>query len=257
MRSGKNKIRSFVILLFLSCRVFAQNAEERVLFDSANAAYARNDFEKAIRGYNAILDKGKASAALYYNLGNAYYKTNNIGLAILNYERSKKLKDGDEELEANLKLAQQRTEDRIDKAPELFLKEWKKEIADLMGERSWSLLCIAVLCLTLLLFLLYVFSRQTGLRKTGFFGGSVFLLLTIVLFFIAKYKYETTLNSAEAIITTGTVTVNGSPDEQGTKLFLLHEGTKVTIQQENDGWSEIRIANGNVGWIKSDTCQKI
>jgi hypothetical protein len=176
---------------------------------------------------------------------------------VLNYERAKRLAPDDEDLAANLKMALQRTEDRIDKAPELFIKEWKNNVTGLMNEKSWSLLCIGALCITLLLFSMYIVSRSTGLRKTGFFGGSILFIVTVVLFFVAKNKYELTVNSAEAVITSGSVTVNGSPDEKGTKLFILHEGTKVTVQQESEGWTEIRIANGNVGWVKTGSFQKI
>jgi tetratricopeptide (TPR) repeat protein len=246
-----------LLLLMASLCALAQNTEVRAAFDSANAAYAKNDFDKAIKGYENILAKGKASAALYFNLGNAYYKTNNVGMAVLNYERAKKLAPDDEDLAANLKLTLQRTEDRIDKAPELFLNEWKNDITGLTGEKNWSLLCIAMLCLSLALFALYIVSNRSGLRKTGFFGGSILLVITVVFFLIARHSYEMTVNSAEAVITAGSVTVHGSPDEKGTKLFILHEGTKVNVQQENEGWTEVRIANGNVGWIKINALQKI
>jgi tetratricopeptide (TPR) repeat protein len=235
--------------------VFAQSNEQTV-FDSANAAYSRGDFEKAITGYERIISEGKFSGAIYFNLGNAYYKTNNIGKAILNYERSKKFSD-DDDLEANLNMALKHTQDNIDKAPELFLTEWKNAIVNLMSEKNWSLFCIVFLCLTLFFIGLYIFSGATGIRKMGFFGGLVFLGLTIVLFFVAKNKYELTINSSEAIITSAEVIVKGSPDEKSTKLFSLHEGTKVDVQQENGDWIEIRIANGNVGWVKSNVLEKI
>lgn len=228
-----------------------------VAFDSANAAYAKGNYEKAIEQYESLVDINLVSAELYFNLGNAYYKTNNIGLAILNYERAKKLNPEDEDLTTNLKLANQKTEDKIDAAPQLFLSEWKNGIVDIYDERTWSIICILLFTISLFLIGLYIVSQSSTLKKLGFFTGVVLLIATVFTYFIAQHKYELTKYSSDAIVISSTATITGSPNEKGTKLFILHEGTKVVIMEEQTDWTEIKIANGNVGWIKSNLIAKI
>ncbi|MBL0328956.1 MAG: tetratricopeptide repeat protein [Bacteroidetes bacterium] len=226
-------------------------------FDSANSAYAKGDYQKAIDLYNRIIDSNQASSELYFNLGNAHYKANNIGLAILNYEKAKLLNPDDEDLVMNLKLANQKTEDKIDAAPQLFLSEWKNGIVNIFSEKAWSISCILFFVAALIFIGIYITSHRSGLKKLGFFVGLLLFILSIFLYFVAQDKYELTKNSSNAIVISGTATITGSPDEKGTKLFILHEGTKVEITEEQSEWTEIKIANGNVGWIKSKFISKI
>ena len=251
------KLNRIVIVLLLFVSAFVHAGNTSATFDSANAAYAKGKYDAAIKLYESILADNRESAALYFNLGNAYFKSNSIGLAILNYERAKKLNPDDEEINENLKLANQRTEDKIEAAPQLFLSAWKNGITDLMTEKQWSLTFIALIFLGLLLIAVYIVSANRFLKQTGFFGGSFLLILSVFVFFLAKNKYNTTINSTSAIITSGAVTVTGSPSEKGTKLFILHEGVKVEVTDEENDWSEIKIVNGNVGWVKTSDLQKI
>jgi len=241
------------VLLFSTANAIDCNAK----IDSANANYAKGNYDQAIRQYATVLDQNLESSELYFNLGNAYYKTNQIGLAILNYERAKKLAPNDEDIISNLRLANQKTEDKIEAAPQLFLSEWEKGIIDMTTEKSWSYFCILSFSVSLILIALYILSTNQKLKKLGFFGGIAIGITSVIVFFIAKQKYEHTINIEEAIITSASVTVTGSPSEKGTKLFILHEGTKVVITEEGEEWTEIKIANGNVGWLKSKTISTI
>jgi tetratricopeptide (TPR) repeat protein len=245
------KLNKLVALLFLVCSLALKADDNTVAFDSANTAYTKGNYEKSIKLYEGIISKDVESFELYFNLGNAYYKTNNIGLAILNYERAKKLNPNNEDLAFNLKLATQKTEDKIDTAPQLFIAEWENGMADLMSERGWSMLCILFVFLSLIFISGYILSQNNLLKKVGFYGGIILIIVSILTFFTAQHKYNITKNSNEAIITSTSVTANSSPDDKGTKLFILHEGTKVSITQENNDWSEVKIANGNIGWIKT------
>jgi tetratricopeptide (TPR) repeat protein len=245
----------FTYLLFLSASLNA--AGNNIAFDSANAAYARMDYKKAIDGYEQILKEKKVSPELYYNLGNAYYKTGDLGHAILNYERAKKRSPDDEDIQVNLSFAMQKTEDKIEAAPALFLQEWKSMVVNAMTERAWSLLCISVLIVSLLLLGFYIVSTGRMLRQISFYSGMALFLVCILVFFLARHKYTLESTSDEAVVLSPSVTVNGSPSEKGTRLFLLHEGTKVTVLEVHDGWSEIRIANGNSGWLKNDQIERI
>jgi len=252
-----NKLKFISILIFTLLISFAKANENNVVLDSASAAYAKGDYIKSAQLYRSIIDKGEEAPEIYFNLGNAYYKTNNIDSAILNYERAIKLDPSNDDFIANLKLANQKIEDKIDVAPQLFLTQWKNGVAGLMSEKGWSELCILLIVLSLLLFALYISTRNRGFKQVGFFGGTVLIILSVITFFVAQNKYNNTKNGSEAIITAGATTVTGSPSEKSTKLFILHEGTKVVITEEDNEWVEIKIANGNVGWIKKSQLQKI
>lgn len=226
-------------------------------FDSANAAYSKKAYDKAIELYERIVSENQQSPELYFNLGNAYYQTGDIAQAILNYERAKKLNPDDEDIAINLKFANQKTEDKIEAAPQMFLVELKQKIVLLMNEKSWSLLCILFLVAGLFLIGLFIHSRNNVIRKASFYLGAASLILFIATFFIAKSSYNFYRTHDEAIVTGASVTVLGSPSESSTKLFILHKGSKVVVREENNGWLEVKIANGNVGWVKESQVEKI
>lgn len=251
------KLRIFSFLFFITlCQVIA-GAAANPLLDSASAAYAKAEYTKAAKFYETILAGGQEAPDVYFNLGNAYYKSNNIAHAILNYERAVKLNPDNADYNFNLKLANQRIEDKIDEAPQLFLTEWKNGIASLLSEKGWSQLFIVLIILSLTLFALFTAASNRGLKQLGFFGGSVLIVLSIATFFMAKNKYFLTVNGTEAVITAPSITVTGSPNEKGTKLFIIHEGTKVNITRDATDWVEIKIANGNTGWIKRSQLERI
>jgi tetratricopeptide (TPR) repeat protein len=255
--AGSGKLKLFLMLLFTILYSFVNANTNNLLLDSANSAYSKGDYSKACKLYENIISNGEEAPEVYFNLGNAYYKTNNIALAILNYERALKLEPDNEDFSFNLKLANQKTEDKIDAAPQLFLSQWKNGLVDLMTEKRWSQLCILLICISLILFAMYITMQKRGLKQFGFFGGTTLVILSIITFFIAQHKYSITKNNSEAIITSPSITVTGSPNEKGTKLFILHAGTKVNVTQEDVSWAEIKIANGNTGWIKISELQKI
>jgi tetratricopeptide (TPR) repeat protein len=251
------KLNKLIIVLLMFSSEMMRADDHRQTFDSANAAYAKKDYVTAIKLYENIISANKESATLYYNLGNAYLKSNDIGKAILNYERAKKLDPDDEEINTNLKLATQKTEDKIENAPTLFFAQWDNGVTDVLSEKAWSILLIVLIIAGLLFVSLYIFSEGKTFRQLGFFIGVTLLLLAVPVFFMAKSKFHNTLNSNAAVILSPSVTVTGSPDEKGTKLFMLHEGTKVKITETDSDWAEIRIANGNVGWVKSSVLEEI
>jgi tetratricopeptide (TPR) repeat protein len=244
-----------VLLVFIVS--YTKANENNQTLDSANSEYAKGNYENAIGLYESIINKGEVAPELYFNLGNAYYKTNKIGYAILYYERAKKLDPNDGDIATNLKLANQRTEDKIEAAPILFLTEWLDTLVQLMTEKGWSTVCILSFIMALVLLGLYILTTNSILKKIGFFGGILLIFTGIFLFFIAKHKYNLSKYGGEAIITSVSVTANSSPNEKGTKLFVLHEGTKVSITQEDESWTEIKIANGDVGWVKSKSLTAI
>ncbi len=250
-------MKQLLTLLFIVAGLSSLAGDNELLFDSANAAYAKNDLPTAITRYEQILSNEMESPQVYFNLGNAYLKSGSVTKAIINYERAKKLAPEDEDISTNLRLANLRITDKIEALPELFLTEWKNSFLHSLSERQWSWLCVLLLVTGLALFLLYTASRRLALRQLGFWGGIVILLLSLSTFFIARHQYRLSAQRSEAIITGKEVTVMGSPDEKGTRLFILHEGTKVNVTDENGDWNEVKLSNGNVGWMKKNELELI
>ena len=223
----------------------------------ADSAYARGEYQQAIKDYEALLKQG-ASADLYYNLGNAYYRSENITRAVLNYERALLLSPGDRDIRFNLQIAQSKTIDRIVPESEMFFFTWYRSLVNLMSVDGWARTSLVSLALVIILLLVYLFSDRIWLRKIGFFGGFVLLVLFILSNVFAWQQKQNLLYRKGAIVIVPSVTVKSTPASNGTDLFVLHEGTKVTITDGSmAGWKEIRIADGKEGWIESKQLEEI
>ena len=226
---------------------------------AANELYEEKRYDEAIAAYESMLNTGVESAALYYNLGNAYFRMNDIPRAILNYERSLLLNPKNEDAKFNLELSRTKIVDKIDAIDTFFLRSWINGLSGLMKSNSWATLSI----ITFLLFIIglfgYVFGRYKIVKKIAFFAACFLFLVSLSSFFFAKMQKEKYQNREFAIVMDATVTVKSSPDESGTDLFLIHEGTKVKIRKvfENQEWFEIQLEDGNTGWVRVTTVERI
>ena len=250
--------RTSIIVLMISIFSGALMADgNESLFELANQKYADGSFEEAISSYEEILATGHSSAALYYNLGNAYYKTNQVTRAILNYERALLLSPGDEDIKYNLDIANQLVADKINSLPEFFLTKWFKQIRTGMSADSWALTSIASFAITALFALLFFFLRNRAVRKLSLAATVLFLIIsgTTLVFGSLQHKQFSERNTA--IIFSPSVTAKSSPDQGGTDLFVLHEGVKVWITDQLNDWVEIQLADGNKAWIREDDLERI
>ena len=231
-------------------------AQESTLKE-AEEAYAKEDYTQAIELYESVLKSYGESAMVYYNLGNAYYKAGKVAPAILNYERALLLNPGDSDSRFNLQVARQKTVDKIEPIGEFFLTRWIGTVEDVYSADGWAKWGVASFVLFIGCLVLFLFSKWIRLKKIGFFAGICFLLISLVANLFADSQQDKLLHRADAIVFASTVTVKSSPDASGTDLFILHEGTKVTIKSTLGEWSEIQLEDGNVGWMPSKEIQQI
>ena len=231
-------------------------AQESTLKE-AEEAYAKEDYTQAIELYESVLKSYGESAMVYYNLGNAYYKAGKVAPAILNYERALLLNPGDSDTRFNLQVARQKTVDKIEPIGEFFLTRWIGTVEDVYSADGWAKWGVASFLLFIGCLVLFFFSKWIRLKKIGFFAGICFLLISLVANLFADGQQDKLLHRADAIVFASTVTVKSSPDASGTDLFILHEGTKVTIKSTLGEWSEIQLEDGNVGWMPSKEIQQI
>ena len=227
------------------------------LWGRANDYYAAGEYDVALADYEAILNQGKYSAVLYYNLANTYFKLDQLGKAILYYNRALRLSPTDEDIRHNLEYAEQSTKDSIEEIPEFVLTTWMKAIRGVCSATAWTIISLIMLVLSLSMALVYLLANRLSLRKTGFYVMAVAGLLFIVTTLFALSEREQVVDSREAIVMNSAVSIKSSPDRAAVELFVLHEGTKVYIGSEMAGWAEVRIADGRKGWIETNRIEKI
>lgn len=227
-----------------------EDAVEGASKQAADSAYVAGDYHTAIRQYESLL-QGGVNAEVYYNLGNSYFKVDDIARAILNYERALLMSPGNGDIRANLEIARAKTVDKVVPQPELFFVNWYLSLRAVMSVDGWATAGI----LTFLIFLigmgLYFFVSAIQLRKVGFYVAVVSVCLCLLSNLFAYQQKEIMQRHDKAIILVPSVTVRSTPSESGTGLFILHEGHKVSIKDDSmREWREIVIEDGKVGWVR-------
>ena len=231
--------------------------DNQSIIAKANDAYSVGNFEEAIGLYEQVLKNDYEAPQLYYNLGNSYFKTNNLPAAILNYERATRLATDDEDIAFNLKLANLKTLDKTESIPPLFFKAWWNSFARLFPGDQWAIISIVSFWICILSFCAYITTNKVNYKKMFFWFSTLLLLLAIFSFTYAYQGYKVASSNDEAIVFSASVTVKSSPDENGTDLFVLHEGTKVVILDGIGEWNKIKLSDGSVGWLRSEAVEII
>ena len=223
----------------------------------ADAEYSKGNYQQAIKDYEELLKQG-VNADVYYNLGNAYFRTDNITLAILNYERAHMLSPGDEDIEFNLQFARSKTIDKITSKDEPFFFNWYRSLVTLTSVDHWAYLAVVSIIMVLVLVLMYLFAGSLPLQKIGFFGALAFLLLFLLSNLFAFQQKRMLENRNGAIVVSSSVSVRKSPAHNAEAAFVLHEGTRVDVTDKTiKGWREVKIADGREGWLQEDKIEEI
>jgi tetratricopeptide (TPR) repeat protein len=251
----KKIIYTVAILISVFTTVYSQEIDPR--FEKANVAYTGGNYIETIDLYSQILNEGYIAPELFYNLANAYYKNNQPAKAILYYERALKLKSEDEDIKFNLQMANLKIVDKMDAMPRLFFENWWDDLKNFFSMDAWAWLGVITLLFSLSLFILFLVSDISFFKKTGFFLSILFLLVSLSSFVFAQKHYRLIHNEAQAIVMAPTVVVKSSPAESGTELFVIHEGLKVSITENVGDWYQIKLPNGNQGWLKLNTVEII
>lgn len=245
-----------LILLIAPFFLFAQE-DNTTLWQKANAFYTTEKYQQAVSAYEQIVASGKESAELYFNLGNAYYKTGDINNAILNYERAKLLAPHDVDIAFNLDIANQYVVTKIEELPQPFFLRWTTSVVNKYPTDTWAYISIGAFILFLLLLGLFLFSKTVSAKRISFWIGILAIILSGYTFSMAAQQKGKINNRKHAIVFSPRVTVKSSPSETGTDLFLIYEGLKVEVTDSLNTWSEIKLADGNKGWLQTSCIEKI
>lgn len=246
-----------LFLMFILCNLslFAGEAEKK--FSEANELYNAGNYEQAIDVYKSIIDNGYNDSKLFYNIGNAYYKSDQVPESILYYEKALKANPDNEDARFNLRLANLKTIDKIEELPKVFYAEWYDSLLKMTTSNGLAFFSTIVIWIAFFLFITFVLIRSSLLKKTSFALGIVSLVVFILVSVFAWNSYQIEQHKKEAIIFSSSIYIKSSPDEAGTNLFMLHEGTKVEILDSVNDWYKIKIKDGNIGWLPPGSVELI
>lgn len=247
------------IILFFSfvATILMPLAAQKDALKHANDLYIKGHYSEAAGIYQQVIDTKGVAPQLYYNLGNAYYKMNEVGKSILNYERALRLDPGFDDAKFNLEVAQQKVIDNISAAPTFFVGRWFQTLVKSLSTNQWFFVSFILFLAGLSMVFLFVFGKSLLLRKSAFYIGVVLLIAAVFSLTFSGWRKKKLIDRNDAIVMVGVITVKSSPDKSGTDLFPLHEGTKVTVKSILGNWVEIEIDNGNVGWLEANNIEKI
>ena len=262
LKTGGKSLRKVatVVTLLLSLG-FSMNIQAKdldSLWTAGVQAYTDGKFSDASAAWTAIEESGQKSAKLYYNLGNAWFKQGNYPKAILNYERALRLDPSYSDARYNLEFTGNFVQDKIEPVPEFILKSVAGKVCYLMGSNAWAVIFLVLLAAALVMGLLFLLGPSAGKRRAGFYCGIVLLLLSAGALGFSVWQKSDSVKTDAAIVMAPVVSVKSSPSEGSSKdLFVIHEGTKVTILDEVGEWKNISLADGRQGWIVSDNLEVI
>lgn len=249
------KIFMLLLLVVSFADLYADDNGE--LWTKANDAYSMGQYETALNDYMEIEKNGYRSYKLYYNMGNAWYKTGNMGKAILYYEKALKLNPSGEDATNNLQIAKLQTLDKIDVLPEFIVSTWIKDIRNLMSSNGWGYTAVGLFAVVCILLLLFKFAPTTGGRKLSFVLACVVFLFFIFAVLFAFSLMANANSEDNAVVMVPVSNVKSAPNSTGNNLFILHEGSKVEILEQAGKWCRIEISDGRQGWLEGKDIEVI
>lgn len=244
------KLLYFILLIALTV-ISTVSFADVPLQEKAEKFYADRNYKAAITSYDSILKTGLFSAKLYYNIGNAYYKNNELGKAIYYYELSHKLDPNNEDVKVNLAIANSKKIDEIESKENFFVTVVKSGIVNLLSNEAWAYLSIISLIVCLSMYFLFFVSTSSLIKRIGFFGSVIFLIIFVFAMIFGFTALKSKNKIKFAIIVSIETKVQAEPTISSPSKFNLHEGTKVKVIESNKEWTNIKLENGNEGWVKT------
>lgn len=248
MNSKKQYILILLFFSLIAITAVSQDTNKDKYYQGVTY-FTAGSYKEALQVWTEVYNTGYRSANLDYNIGNAYFKLNNIPSAILFYERAYLRKPADEDINYNLQVARTLIVDRFQEIPELFFIKWYNFVSLFLSTNTWAKISIISFILFLLLLSLYIYSPRHRYKVIGFWLAISFIVLSLTSLAFTIRNKSLVYDSHEAIISSPAVSGKSSPDKSGNDLFVLHEGTKITVEDKVGEWLEIRLSDGNKGWI--------
>ncbi|MDO8999304.1 MAG: tetratricopeptide repeat protein [Bacteroidota bacterium] len=245
MKNGKRIL--FLLICFLSLAI---NGFSNELLQKAEKAYDSKNYKEAIINYEKLVSDGFKSYQLYFNLGNSYYRNNELGKAIYYYELARKINPNDEDVRINLGIASAKTIDKIDSKENFFISAVKTNVLSSFTTDSWAWITISAFALVCVLFFVFINSSNLFVKRVSFLLSCLLFVTFIATYFLGYSALKSKVENKFAIITSKEVKVMNEPTSSANSKFNLHEGTKIRVVENNGDWLLIKLDNGNEGWLK-------
>jgi tetratricopeptide (TPR) repeat protein len=244
-----------ILLTALVFNLAAQTPEDR--YAEAGKLYTSGDFSGAAAIYRKLYDDGYRSSDLLYNTGNAFFKAGDNARAIIFYERARLAAPADEDINYNLQIARSRVTDKFETLPQIFLVRWFDFISLLTSTNTWAVISMALFIIALMSFLLFLTRARARGRLLSFWLAVAALVFSVLILFLSIRNNTLVNHNSNAVITCSIVTGRSAPGDTGSELFVIHSGTKVTVEEELGDYCDVLLPDGNKGWVRSDCMEKI
>lgn len=250
-----NRLIVWIFLILFASSNFAQSADE--LFKQGIEQYKNQEFTKSVQTFEQILSKDYESDAVYYNLGNGYYRLGQLGKAILNYERALRLNPSDEDIKHNLTIANNETIDKVEVVPRLFIFQWWDTLVSFFTVNGWTRIVFGMFFLTIIVIGFFLLSTNISLKRIAFLSMIPVLIFFAFSLILLLTRLNVEYNHHYAIVTEDQTTAKYSPDLSSRDSFIIHEGIKVEVLDKLDNWIKVSLADGKVGWIVKESIEVI
>ena len=256
-------IRKIYPLLALACLLwgaFPTQAQNLRMWENAfvegNRTYEKADYALAAKHYQTALNQGYESWEVYYNLGNTYYRLVDYPHAILYYEKALRLSPSNRDIQGNLALAEGKILDRFNPLPQIFIYTWWEKLCGMFSLKTWAWVILLAFALCLVCGGVYLQTQRADGKRAGFFLALFFALLFCGSMILAAGQYRI-LHADTAVVMQASVNVKASPQERSETKFILHEGSKVRIEDQAGNFVKIRVKNGSRGWVPQECMERI
>lgn len=248
-----NRILLCILLFSLTSLLIAQEEQS---FKQGNEAYKAEDFALAQEQYQQLVDQGFTSPELLHNLGNTYFKTGQLGKAILYFEKAYRAKPSDKNIKHNLAIAREEIDSPVIEIPEFFLVRYWKGFSGILSPIFWQLLQLIATIGFLYGIYIWRIKNTESLKLRGFMI-MIAALISIILFFLAGQTAQSQLSNRDSAIIMNVATLMSAPDERSENKTKLSEGVKVKITDSIDEWNKVILMNKDQGWVLKSALEVI
>jgi len=255
----QNVLPYVLILIFcslISLKLCAFTDQEEI-FQRGVDAYEERNFDLALESFIFLSEEGIVNAELYYNIGNTFFRQDELGLAILYYKKGLKLQPNNRLLKNNLDHLLALTKDRqVSEETNPFLNILKAIVYALSLNYLFilSLFLFVIIVLIINVLIIYYKNRE---KTVPLFILSMSIVLFIIVGTISVYRWQDYLDDSEGVLLVSSTTGFSGPAEDYTNLFTIHEGMIFRVNIEGEEWSQITLPSGITGWVSNDTFARV
>ena len=247
-----------VVLFFLPIVLFSQEKSFHPLFDSAESHYKAKEYRKSLEIYQELTKNTEnLSGELYYNIGNCYFKLEDIGRAILYYQKAKKLLPTDEDIKHNLKVTQKILSEEVKTSETIFFEKELSSFLFRFKNQELFIISFFLLLVASILLSLFLNVKRVTLQKIFFRVGIVFFIFFLVILVATHQNYYHTIEKKEGVVIENETEVMSGPNKDGNRILILHSGVTLEIVEGLEEWYKVRLKSEEIGWVEKKYVEMI